>query len=34
MCDRIKVHFINLKRELLKDECKLIVHGDGILKDI
>jgi hypothetical protein len=34
MCDRIKVHFMNLKRELLKDECKLIVHGDGILKDI
>lgn len=31
---RIKTHFINLKAALLEKGCKLIIHGDGILKSI
>lgn len=34
LCGKIKVHFKNLKIALLENGCKLIVHGDGILKDI
>ena len=31
---RIKTHFINLKAALIQKGCKLIIHGDGILKNI
>ena len=31
---RIKTHFINLKFALLQKGCELIIHGDGILKNI
>jgi hypothetical protein len=34
LCGRIKKHFINLKTALIKVDCKLIIHGEGILKDI
>lgn len=34
MCQRIKLHFINLKRSLNELGCSLTVHGEGILKDI
>ena len=34
LCARIKKHFINLKTALTKENCKLIIHGEGILKDI
>jgi len=34
MTMKIKTHFINLKRALEAEGCHLIVHGDGILKDI
>lgn len=34
LCERIKKHFINLKIALTKVDCKLIIHGDGILKNI
>ena len=34
LCSKIKIHFINLKTALEAKGCKLIVHGDGILKDI
>ena len=34
MRERIKVHFINLKFALLQKGCELIIHGDGILKNI
>lgn len=33
-CAKIKLHFTNLKAALLAKDCKLIVHGSGILKDI
>ena len=33
LCDKIKRHFINLKKAL-DGKCTLIVHGDGILKNI
>jgi hypothetical protein len=31
---RIKKHFINLKKSLTEKGCKLIIHGEGILKNI
>jgi hypothetical protein len=34
LCDKIKMHFRHLKIALLDKNCLLIVHGDGILKDI
>ena len=34
LCTKIKVHFINLKSALEKKGCKLIIYGEGILKDI
>jgi hypothetical protein len=34
ICDKIKVHFRNLKKALEEKGCKLIVHGSGILKDL
>ena len=34
ICAKIKVHFKNLAFALDNQGCKLIVHGDGILKDI
>jgi hypothetical protein len=34
LCERIKKHFVNLKTALTKVDCKLIIHGDGILKNI
>lgn len=34
LCSRIRRHFINLKSALNKKNCKLIIHGDGILKNI
>jgi hypothetical protein len=34
LCSRIKRHFINLKSALNKKNCKLIIHGEGILKEI
>jgi hypothetical protein len=34
LCAKIRVHFINLKAAFAEKSCKLIVHGEGILKDI
>jgi hypothetical protein len=34
MCDRIKLHFRNLKFALAEKGKKIIVHGAGILKNI
>jgi hypothetical protein len=34
ICGKIKTHFINLKAALTQKGCNLIVHGQGILKDI
>jgi hypothetical protein len=34
MCQSIKRHFINLKKALTDEGCELIIHGEGILKDI
>ena len=33
-CDRIKLHFHNLKIALIQNNCQLIIHGDGILKGV
>lgn len=33
-CERIKLHFKNLKVALVQNDCKLIIHGDGILKNV
>jgi hypothetical protein len=33
-CDRIKIHFKNLKIALRMQKCELIIHGDGILKKL
>jgi hypothetical protein len=34
LCEKIKVHFINLKKALAEYGCTLTIHGQGILKDI
>lgn len=34
ICSKIKIHFRNLKSALLDKNCPLIIHGEGILKDI
>lgn len=34
ICQKIRGHFINLKRAMLEYDCHLIVHGQGILIDI
>jgi len=34
ICDKIKLHFTNLKKALEEKGCKLIIHGQGILKDL
>lgn len=34
LCVRIRKHFINLKTALLKVNCEIVIHGNGILKDI
>jgi hypothetical protein len=34
LCDKIKIHFINLKTALQAKNCTLVIHGQGILKDI
>lgn len=34
LCTKIRLHFRNLKVALEKKNCKLIVHGEGILKDL
>lgn len=34
ICEKIILHFKNLKTALNKYNCELIVHGDGILKNI
>jgi hypothetical protein len=34
MRERIKTHFINLKAALKEKGCQLVIHGDGILKNI
>ena len=34
LCAKIKIHFRNLKAALQLKNCDLIVHGEGILKDI
>jgi hypothetical protein len=34
ICAKIKVHFKNLKTALNQKGCDLIVHGEGILKNI
>ena len=34
LCGRIKSHFRNLAIALTEHDCKMIVHGDGILKNI
>lgn len=33
-CERIKLHFRNLKVALVQNNCELIVHGNGILKNL
>lgn len=33
-CERIKLHFYNLKIALAQKGCKLIIHGAGILQNI
>lgn len=34
LCGKIKTHFKNLKIALKLKNCSLIIHGDGILKDL
>jgi hypothetical protein len=34
LCVKMKLHFKNLKKALEEKGCKLIVHGQGILKDL
>jgi hypothetical protein len=34
LCERIKIHFGNLKAALNQKGCDLVVHGEGILKDL
>lgn len=34
LCGRIKIHFRHLKTALVLKGCQLIIHGEGILKDI
>jgi hypothetical protein len=34
LCSKIKRHFKNLKAALLDKNCQMIVHGEGILKDL
>jgi hypothetical protein len=34
LCGRIKVHFKHLKVALALKGCEMIIHGDGILKDL
>lgn len=34
LCAKIKVHFQNLQAALIQKHSKIIVHGDGILKDL
>jgi len=34
ICAKIKDHFQNLKNSLKVKNCELIIHGDGILKNI
>jgi hypothetical protein len=34
LCTKIKLHFKNLKTALTENDCKLIIHGNGILKDL
>jgi hypothetical protein len=34
LCDKIKRHFKHLKTALAEKNCSLIIHGQGILKDI
>ncbi len=34
LCNKIRIHFIHLKQALEAKNCKLIIHGQGILKDI
>jgi len=33
-CERIKLHFRNLKIALIQNGCRLVIHGDGILKSL
>jgi hypothetical protein len=34
LCTKIKLHFKNLKTALTENNCKLVIHGSGILKDL
>jgi len=34
ICQSIHRHFVNLKTELVRKNCKLIIHGQGILRDM
>jgi hypothetical protein len=34
LIDDIKKHFTNLKAALAVKNCEIIVHGNGILKDL
>ena len=34
VCGKIKLHFQNLKTALIEKNCRLIVHGSGILSDL
>lgn len=34
LCIRIRKHFVNLKTALNQKNCKMIIYGNGILKDI
>jgi len=34
LCDKIKLHFQHLKKALENEGCKLVIFGEGILKDL
>ncbi len=34
LCEKIRIHFKNLKTALKLKGCELVIHGEGILKDI
>ena len=34
LCEKIKLHFCNLKIALLDKNCIFVVHGEGILKNL
>jgi hypothetical protein len=34
LCNKIVTHFRNLKTTLTENNCKLVIYGNGILKNI